>query len=190
MARIQNDRGGRQTQATLNRSPVSPVGCCPSPSRPPSPPSCPLPWPPSSPRRRKCRDTGGWPHPDTPGCRRSPPRSARSIGPRRSRSPGGPLPLGPGQAELAGEGDERALVVVFAAPGGVLDSAGVGEGVTASWSMICRVWWGPSARHSPETDSSGRRAAADRSRAAPWPSSVGRPSTRWFHGEGSRVRVR
>ena len=30
-----------------------------------------------------------------------------------------------GQAELAGEGDERALVVVFVAPGGVLDSEGV-----------------------------------------------------------------
>jgi hypothetical protein len=32
----------------------------------------------------------------------------------------GPLALGPGQAELAGEGDELALVVVLAAPGGVL----------------------------------------------------------------------
>jgi hypothetical protein len=37
--------------------------------------------------------------------------------------------LGPGQAELAGEGDERALVVVLAGSGGVFDPAGVGEGV-------------------------------------------------------------
>jgi hypothetical protein len=32
LARIQNDRGGWQPQATLNRSPALPVGCCPSPS--------------------------------------------------------------------------------------------------------------------------------------------------------------
>jgi IS30 family transposase len=32
LARIQNDRGGWQPQATLNRSPVLPVGCWPSPS--------------------------------------------------------------------------------------------------------------------------------------------------------------
>ena len=41
----------------------------------------------------------------------------------------GPLPLRPGQAELAGEGDELALVVVLAAPGGVLDPADMSQGV-------------------------------------------------------------
>src|SRR5215216_230233 len=41
----------------------------------------------------------------------------------------GPLAVGPGQAELAGEGDELALVVVLAASGGVLDSPDGGEGV-------------------------------------------------------------
>ena len=40
-----------------------------------------------------------------------------------------PLPVWPGQAEFAGEGDELALVVVPAAPRGVLDPAGVGQGV-------------------------------------------------------------
>jgi hypothetical protein len=40
-----------------------------------------------------------------------------------------PLPLRPGQAELAGEGDELALVVVLAAPGGVFDPAGMGQSV-------------------------------------------------------------
>jgi hypothetical protein len=33
----------------------------------------------------------------------------------------GPLTVWPSQAEPAGEGDERVLVVVLAAPGGVLD---------------------------------------------------------------------
>jgi hypothetical protein len=41
----------------------------------------------------------------------------------------GPLAVWPGQAELAGEGDERALVVLLAAPRGVLDPADVGQGV-------------------------------------------------------------
>jgi hypothetical protein len=41
----------------------------------------------------------------------------------------GPLALGPGQVELAGEGDELALVVVLAASGGVFDPAGMGQGV-------------------------------------------------------------
>jgi hypothetical protein len=40
-----------------------------------------------------------------------------------------PLALWPGQARLAGEGDELALVVVLPAPGGVVDPAGVGQGV-------------------------------------------------------------
>jgi hypothetical protein len=40
----------------------------------------------------------------------------------------GPLALGPGEAELAGEGDELALVVVLAASGGVFDPAGMGQG--------------------------------------------------------------
>jgi hypothetical protein len=39
------------------------------------------------------------------------------------------LAVWPGQAELAGEGDERALVVLLAAPRGVLDPADVGQGV-------------------------------------------------------------
>jgi hypothetical protein len=41
----------------------------------------------------------------------------------------GPLAIWPGQAELAGEGDELALVVVLATPGGVLDPANMGQGV-------------------------------------------------------------
>jgi hypothetical protein len=39
----------------------------------------------------------------------------------------GPRPSG--QAERAGEGDERALVVVLTAPRGVVDPADMGEGV-------------------------------------------------------------
>jgi hypothetical protein len=41
----------------------------------------------------------------------------------------GPLALGPGQAKLAGQGDELPLVVVLAASGGVLDPADIGQGV-------------------------------------------------------------
>jgi hypothetical protein len=41
----------------------------------------------------------------------------------------GPLAVWPGPAELGGEGDERALVVLLAAPGGVVDPAGVSQGV-------------------------------------------------------------
>jgi hypothetical protein len=41
----------------------------------------------------------------------------------------GPLALGPGQTELAGEGDELALVVVLAGLGGVLDPADMGQGM-------------------------------------------------------------
>ena len=41
----------------------------------------------------------------------------------------GPLAVWPGQAELAGEGDELALVVVLAPSGGIVDPAGMGEGV-------------------------------------------------------------
>jgi hypothetical protein len=41
----------------------------------------------------------------------------------------GPLAVWPGQAELAGEGDELALVVVLAASRGVFDPADMGEGV-------------------------------------------------------------
>ena len=40
-----------------------------------------------------------------------------------------PLPLRLGQAQLGGEGDELALVVVLAAPGGVVDPAGMGQAV-------------------------------------------------------------
>jgi hypothetical protein len=40
-----------------------------------------------------------------------------------------PLPCWPGQAELAGEGDELAPVVVLAAPGGVLHPADMSQGV-------------------------------------------------------------
>src|SRR4029450_6301089 len=41
----------------------------------------------------------------------------------------GPLALGPGQAEFAGEGDELAFVVVLATSRGVFDTAVMGEGV-------------------------------------------------------------
>ena len=58
-----------------------------------------------------------------------------------------PLPLRPGQAELAGEGDELALVVVLAGSGGVFDPADMGEAWMASWRMACRFWWEPSAGH-------------------------------------------
>jgi hypothetical protein len=53
----------------------------------------------------------------------------------------GPLTLCPGQAELAGEGDELALVVVLAAPGGVFDPAGMGPQrgrPRAAWSARSR----------------------------------------------------
>jgi hypothetical protein len=40
-----------------------------------------------------------------------------------------PLTLRPGQAELAGGGDELAPVVVLAPSGGVLDPAGMSQGV-------------------------------------------------------------
>jgi hypothetical protein len=41
----------------------------------------------------------------------------------------GRCPLGPGQAELAGQVDELTLVVVLATPGGVLDPTNMSEGV-------------------------------------------------------------
>jgi hypothetical protein len=41
----------------------------------------------------------------------------------------GPLAVRPRQAELAGEDHELALVVVLAAPGGVLDPADMGQGM-------------------------------------------------------------
>ena len=41
----------------------------------------------------------------------------------------GPLAVRPGQAELAGEGDELALVVILAATRGVFDPADMGQGV-------------------------------------------------------------
>jgi hypothetical protein len=66
-----------------------------------------------------------------------------------------PLAVWPGQAELAGEGDELALVVVLATREVSLTPRTCARAWTASWSMVCRVWWGPSARHSP-----GRTALA------------------------------
>jgi hypothetical protein len=42
-----------------------------------------------------------------------------------------PLAVWPGQDQLAGESDELALVMVLAAPGGVLDPADMGEGMDA-----------------------------------------------------------
>jgi hypothetical protein len=67
----------------------------------------------------------------------------------------GPLALGPGQTELAGEGDELALVVYLPAWEVSLTPRTWARAWTASCSMVCRVWRGSSARHSPENDPLG-----------------------------------
>jgi hypothetical protein len=70
-----------------------------------------------------------------------------------------PLAVWPGQAELAGQGDELALVWYLPPREVSLTPRTWARAWTASCSMVCRVWQEPSARHSPETNSSGRRQA-------------------------------
>jgi hypothetical protein len=73
-----------------------------------------------------------------------------------------PLPVWPGQAELAGEGDELALVVVLATAGGVFDPAGMDGLVEHGLQGLAR----PFGQALAGDERSGLRRAADRSRAA------------------------
>jgi hypothetical protein len=102
-----------------------------------------------------------------------------------------PLPLGPSRPSWRRGRRTRACCGICL-PGGVVDPTDMGQGVDGIVQHVCRVWRGPSARHSPETNSSGLRRAADRSGAAPWPSSIGllRPSGRRQSGLTWRRRGR
>jgi hypothetical protein len=114
-------------------------------------------------------------------CWRQRRRGGPAGGGRHRQAAGcGRCPCGLARPSWAARATNSRLLWYLPPPGGVLDPAGMGQAVDGLVQHGLEGLAGPSARRSPETNSSGLRRAADRSRAAaPWPSSVGRPSTQW-----------
>jgi hypothetical protein len=79
-----------------------------------------------------------------------------------------PLILRQGQAELAGQGGELALVVVLAASGGVHWPTGMGQGVDGLMEHGLEGLAGAFARHSPAMNSSGCHAGFQEGGLSPW----------------------